>query len=304
MRDRIYKKIKSNLRIYKKDIRTKGLYYSIIHRLYKIPLLKPILTPIVNYLKPNYILVENQKLYIDKFDTTISEKLVLSKKWEDFETELFKKNINEGDIVLDLGAHIGYYTLIASKIVREKGKVYAFEPDPKNFQLLQKSVAANGIKNVVLINKAVNEKSGEVRLFLNQDNTGDHRIYDSKDQRKSIVVKTTSLDDFFKDFGDKISLIKMDIQGAELEALKGSLSLIRNNAHIKIFTEFWPMGLKLNHTGAKEYLKFLAKYKFNFYQINEDTKKLTPVTSRELLELFPPNNPNYTNLLCIKNKKN
>lgn len=301
MMDQISKKISSNLRIYKKDIRTKGLYYSIIHRLYKIPLLKLILTPIVNILKPDYILVENLKLYIDKFDTTVSEKLVLTKVWEPLETKLFEKSINKGDIVLDIGAHIGYYVLIASKRVGHEGKVYAFEPDSKNFKLLQKSVTENGLKNVVLINKAVAQESGEARLYLNRENTGDHRIYDSKDKRESILVKTTTLDDFFKDLMRNVSLIKMDIQGGELRVFKSTLSLIRNNPNIKIFTEFWPLGLKLNHGSGKEYLNLLTKYHFKLFLINEKEKILTQVTVKELLKLFPANSMDYANLYCLRN---
>lgn len=303
MKDKIYRKFKNNLHIYKEDLGTKGLYYSIIHRFYKISLLKFLLTPIVNFLKPDYILIDNQKIYIDKSDTTISEKLVLSKKWEEFESELFKKNIKEGDIILDVGAHIGYYTLIASKYVGKNGQVFAFEPDSKNFGLLEKNIKENKLKNVILVNKPVTRKGGKIKLYLNKKNTGDHRIYNSKDGRESIVINSVSLDDFFKDFKKRISLIKMDIQGAELEAISGGLSLIKNNPNIKIFIEFWPMGLKLNHSQPYKLLELLNNLRFKFYQIDEEDKKIEIINPSKLLKLYPSNSENYTNLYCVRGSK-
>lgn len=299
MLSKVQNKIKSNLRIYKKDLKDKGLYYSIIHRLYKIPYLKKVLAPLVNFLKPDYIEAEGYKLYIDKLDTIVSENLLFSKKWEDFATILFKKSIRTGDTVLDIGAHIGYYTMIASKLVGDQGKVYAFEPEPKNFSLLKKNIIENNLKNVVLVNKAISRKGRTTKLYINRENTGDHRIYNSKDGRRSIWVKSIALDDFLKK-KTQVNLIKMDIQGAEFEALKGGLGLIRKNQHIKILTEFWPMGLKLNHSSPKDFLALLTKYKFKLYKINEEAKKLNLVTTEQLLKQYPADKSNYTNLYCIK----
>ncbi len=297
---KIYRKIKNNLLIYKNDIKTKGLYCSILLRLHKLPLPKFVLIPLINFLKPNYIMTGGFKLYLDKSDNTVSEKLLADKIWEEYESKLFKENINSGDIIIDIGAHIGYYTLIASTQAGKNGKVYAFEPDPRNFELLKKNVSINRCDNVILINKAVTTKGGNIKLYLNKQNTGDHRTYDSQDNRESIFIESVSLDDYFKNI-KKINLIKIDIQGAELKALKGALNLISKNKNLKLFTEFWPMGLKLNQSSAKEYLKLLAKYSFKLLQISEETNKLTPVNSKQLLKLYPAAKTNYTNLFCIRN---
>lgn len=291
-------KIKSNLFIYKQDLKTKGLYYSIVHRLYKIPTVKQYFSPIVNSLKPNYIFLEKHKIYIDKSDLVISENLLFSNNWEEYETKLFKKNIKKGDTILDIGAHIGYYTLIAANLVGRKGKVYAFEPDPKNFKLLEKNVKENKYKNVILVNKAVTRSNGKIKLFLSKENTGDHRIYSSDDQRENISIESIYLDDFFKNQNIKINLIKMDIQGAELEALKGGVKTLKKNPNVKIFTEFWPSGLKLNQGSAEEYLKLLASFSLNFYKINEEKEKLTAVTLKDLLKDSFSGEKDYINLFC------
>jgi len=300
MFQKISDKIKINLRIYQNDIATKGLYWSIIHRLYKIPTLRKELTPIVNILKPDYVTAGGHKLYIDKWDTTISQELILSGKWEDYETELFKKNIKPGDTVVDIGAHIGYYTVIAAQLVGDKGKVYAFEPDPKNYQLLQRNVKLNGYSNVVLVNKAVSDKSGQAHLFLNNENTGDHRIFNPELDRRSLSIATTTLDDFFKDKEKRVDIIKMDIQGAEARAFQGAMKVIARNRHIKLITEFYPQALQQSEISAEEYLALLQKHAFKLFNIDEVKRTTKPVTNNQLLASYPLAPETFTNLLCVR----
>src|SRR5438309_151641 len=99
---RVKQKLEGNLKIYKSDLITKGIYFSIIHRLYKIPGLKSKLSPLVNYLKPGFTIVGTHKMYIDKSDTIVSENLIWNKKWEEFESKVFEKNIKIGSTVLDI----------------------------------------------------------------------------------------------------------------------------------------------------------------------------------------------------------
>lgn len=301
MSNMIFTKAINNIVIYNQDIKAKGLYWSIIHRLYKFSSIKKILLPAVNYFKPEYLEIEGNKFYIDKSDTAVSQELILSGKWEEYETHLFKKNIHRGNVVLDIGAHIGYYTLIAARKVGVKGKVYAFEPDPRNFALLKKNVQQNGYKNVVLVNKAVADKSGNLKLFLNRDNTGDHRIYNSFDKRESINITAITLDEYFKDKNKKVDVIKMDIQGSEVKALTGCKKLIKQNKKVKILTEFWPNGLKLSGSSAEKYINFLVKNNFTLLNINEEKKQIKKITKKELLSIDNSKIDNFRYLFCVKN---
>ena len=300
MYKRIVKKIKSNLKIYRNDIETKGFYWSVVHRIYKFRTLKRIISPFVDYLKPDFLIIDRHKLYIDKKDTAVSQELLLSGTWEEFETNLFKNNIKPDDIVIDIGAHIGYYTLIAARLVGQKGKVYAFEPNPDTFQILKRNVKENGYKNVVLINKAISDKDSEAKLFLNKSNTGDHRLYDSKDNRKFVDVSTISLDSYFRDKNKKINLIKMDIQGSEVKAFKGGLKTIRKNKYIKIITEIWPMGISLAGNTISQYLDMLANENFKYYEIDEKKKRLKDINLLNIYNNTKREKDFYTNLLCIK----
>lgn len=214
-----------------------------------------------------------------------------------------KKEIKKGNVVLDIGANIGYYTLIFAKLVGEEGRVYAFEPDPTNFALLKKNVEINGYKNVVLVQKAVSNNSGRIKLYLSKNNMGDHRIYDSgEDGRQHIEIEAIRLDDYFEHFEGRIDFIKMDIQGAEGGAIQGMYNLLNKNNNVKIVTEFWPIGLKRFGTDPEEFLRLLIKLGFKLYEVNEQDKEIKPVNIPRLLEIYTPVKGNFTNLLCVKEK--
>lgn len=255
---------------------------------------------LVSHLKNSAVAdVQGHKMFLDSKDSLGLSGLGI---YEPFETELFRKEIKKGDVVLDIGANIGYYTLIAAKLVGENGQVYAFEPDPDNFALLEKNVEINGYKNVVLVQKAVSNKTGKIKLYLCEDNKGDHRIYNSHDGRQSIEIEAIRLDDYFKDYNGKIDFIKIDIQGAEEGAIQGMLNLLEKNKTVKIVTEFWPIGLRRFGIEPEEYLKLLWKHGFKLYHVNEQEKKIEPVNIPELLEIYTPKKENFTNILCVKEK--
>jgi FkbM family methyltransferase len=248
-------------------------------------------------LKPRSVMIQSHRMWLDDKDTL---ELATHEFYEPMETDLFKREIQPGNTVLDIGANIGYYTLIAAHRVGPEGRVYAFEPDPANFSLLQKNVEANGYTNVVLVNKAVSNKSGKIRLYLNPANRGDHRVYDSKDGRQSIEIETVTLDRFFKPLDKKIHFIKMDIQGAEALALEGMKSLVGKNKGLKLVTEFSPASLKLAGSRAESYLKNLKSLGFGFLEISEKKKSVEPVNPAQLLKRSWGGSENYTNLFCVK----
>jgi FkbM family methyltransferase len=246
--------------------------------------------------------VQGHTMFLDSSETSL--RLFAHEVYEPFETEFFKKEIKKGDVVLDIGANIGYYTLIFARLVGENGRAIAFEPEPANFALLKKNVRINDYRNVILVQKAITNETGKIKLYLSRDkdNRGDHRIYDSGDGRKFIEIEAIQLDDYFKDYNGKIDYIKMDIQGAEAGAIQGMSMLLEKNKDIKIVTEFWPIGLKRFGSSPEEYLKILIKYGFKLYHINEQEKEIRPVHIAKLLEMYTPEKGNFTNLLCVREK--
>lgn len=151
--------------------------------------------------------------------------------------EIFVKFAKKSNIVYDIGAHIGYYTLLASNFIDHSGKIFAFEPLPGNIQILKKHVEINNRSNVVIIEKAVSLKTGEA-AFTNCENNVANTICENSPMfkfGKSIEVKTTALDDLLlTGFLSPPQLIKMDIEGAEFDALRGAEVLLRKH-HPTIF---------------------------------------------------------------------
>lgn len=232
-------------------------------------------------------------MFLDPIDTL---SLSIWGIYEPLVTELFKREIKKGDVVLDIGAHIGYYTLLAAKLVGEKGKVFAFEPDPTNFGLLKRNVKTNGYKNVILVQKAISNKTEKIKLYLSKDNLGDHRIYNSHDGRQSIEIEAIRLDDYFKNHEEGVDFIKMDIQGAEGSAIQGMPLILQGSKNVKIVMEFWPMGLRRSSIKPEECLESLVRCGFKLFNINEQKKRIEPITIHQLMQMCT--GENHTNVLC------
>ena len=178
---------------------------------------------------------------------------------------LFKKIIKPGMRVMDLGANIGFYTILFSKLVGETGKVFAFEPDSKNYKHLEESVKK--LYNTVIEKKAVSDKTGKINFYISKDLNVDHQSYDIGEDREYEEVDAISLDDYFFD-NAKIDFIKIDIQGYEPIALKGMSKIMRQPGRIIVFGELWPYGLQKAGSSAEEYLQFLKSHglKIKFFE--------------------------------------
>lgn len=244
--------------------------------------------------------VFGHEMFLDPTDSIVSPFLLRDGYFEPYETALIESEICPGDVVLDIGANIGYYTLILARLVGEKGRVYAFEPDPTNFQLLKKNVRANGYHNVVFVQKAVSDASGALSLYLCPDNKGDHRIYDSHDERNVVTIEATTLDEHFSEFQGTINFIKMDIQGAEGRAVRGMRRLLERHRDVKLITEFWPAGLQRSGISAQDYLADLDRLGFRLFRIDEAEETTEPTSPDELLARFPAEREDFGNLYCAR----
>ena len=249
-------------------------------------------------LKPDWVEIEGEKMYLDEVDALC---LSINGIHEKIITNLIKKEIHSGDVVLDIGAHIGYYTLQFANLVGPTGKVYAFEPEPKNFELLKKNVQINKHDNVVLIQKIVSDKDGIVEFFISKFDSIGNKLFKSNEAGSSIKIESTTLDEYFKDLKKKIDFIKMDIQGGEGKAILGMKNLLKENKNLKIIQEWWPDALKQNNTNPEDHLKFLQHIGYKIYEIDGTIKKdILPITIEQLLEKYPNSLIEDINLFCKK----
>ena len=233
------------------------------YRLSEKPFVKKAMESLIRLLNP--IKVLDHKMYINPKDDSLG--LFRYGSYELPVIDVFKKYIKKGDTALDLGAYIGYHTLIMAKLTGSEGEVYAFEPDAVNFDYLKKNVEDNGYaNNVTAVCKAISNRTGKGRLYYG-NSASLHTIYDP-DGKKWTEVDVVSLDDYFKD--KKIDFIKMDIEGAEGMALEGMKNMLENNPNLKMVIEYQPEMLKKAGTDPKEFLETLKA--FGFKSVKVDNK--------------------------------
>ena len=261
-----------------------------------------VVSSVFNYLKSNlkndFVEIDGNKLFLDKND---SLNLSINGIYEEFETDLVKKEIHKGDVVIDIGANIGYYTIMFAKLVGDSGKVIAFEPDPTNYELLKKNIEINGFTNVILEQKALSDNPGKMMLSLNNENTAGHHLdFKNENSINSIEVDVLSLDDYFSYKNIKINFIKMDVEGAESNVIKGMSNILKTSKNLKMIVEYNPFAIKQLGLTPENYLELLIKNEFLLYDVDERTKTLTKTQKYDLLKKY---DKLYTNLFCIKTEK-
>jgi len=173
-----------------------------------------------------------------------------------------RKNVRKGKTVLDIGANIGFYSLILSRLVGPSGKVLAFEPEEKNFARLKQVTKKK--KNIFIHQTACGAATGSLDLFLSGEMNIDHQTYDSGESRNVQTVPCIALDDLLAE-EKNIGFIKIDIQGYDYFAMLGLEKTIRRSPEITVIGEFWPWALKKAGVEPIEYIRLLEKWGLTFF---------------------------------------
>lgn len=233
----------------------------------------------------------------DKFNWEWKLEMLLG-RYEVETTALFKQIVRPGAIVIDIGAHVGYFTRLFSSLVGESGKVYGFEADGENYHLLKKNTA--WCRNVTLIQKAVSNADGSIDFYHIENSTGCHSTVRPDIPARKTSVPAVSIDSFVHGNNiQRVDVIKMDIEGAEPLALQGMRAMIKANPELQLVTEFNSSALSQGGTDPIVYLRELESCGFNLYGITED--ELVPITSRtDMSELAYFHRTGYINILCKK----
>lgn len=271
----------------------------------RLPLVKRSFYFLYRWLVPKgitVIKVREHKMYVDTRDTgSVTTSLLTLGSWERGTTRLFEDILQKGMVVLDVGAHVGYFTLVAAKLVGEEGKVFAFEPEPYNFDLLVRNIKLNGYHSVIPTQKAIADKNGRATLFLDKTRFGHHSLSRGNVidcSGNSVEVDVQTLDDFLKDFGDRVDFAKIDVQGAESAVIQGMAKTIESNKNLKIVVEFTLLGLRCFGSSPEEFLNRLIGYGFKLYQISESKERTVPVDIASLIRRYQRGGT--TNLLATR----
>ena len=201
-------------------------------------------------------------LWYREDDKYIGQRIALG-KYEGYETKILMSQIEKDEVVVDVGANIGYYTLLMAKRAK---KVYAIEPDREVFEILKKNVKENNFKNVVLLNLAGGDKKEKKYLIKDKNNYGNSRL----NNKKGVLIDCLRLDEILSN-EQKISLIKIDTQGWEPAVIKGGEKTIKRDSPT-LFLEYTP-----GEYGDKKMIQFLKKCYKNIWSINDFAEVLWPI---------------------------
>jgi FkbM family methyltransferase len=158
--------------------------------------------------------------------------------WELNEALLFQAHIRRGSTVVDVGAHVGYYTLLSSRAVGWRGRVIAVEPDPTNAALLRENIRRNRLRNVTVIEAAAWRETTRLHLRRDPVNSGDNRVVRGAG---GCDVPALALDETLVRL--QVSAVKIDAQGTDHLALEGMRQTLKRCRSV-VFTEFWPEAIR------------------------------------------------------------
>lgn len=228
-------------------------------------------------------------MYINLDDVAIAP-LLLMEEYELYQTELIKQSIKPHMTFVDIGANIGYSTLLAARLLNGTGKVVAIEPDPRNFQLMNLNIQVNAYKNVITVQKAVSKRIGRARLFLDKENFGIRSFAEDNVTKKMgfVYVNTVTLDSLLRDLGiERVDVMKIDVGGAEGLVFEGGRKTLRYVN--RIFMEFWPEALRNIGTDPARLIKRLACAGFRISRIDEENRRCVAVgrNYNSLLRVHP-----------------
>lgn len=265
----------------------------------KVKILKAARDAAYELLRPRrevVVTVEGLRFLVDPADMAIGALFVRDGVYEPTETALVKQILQPGMTVVDVGANIGYYTLLAASCVGSSGRVYSFEPEPTNFSLLERNIRLNHATNITTAQKAISNTSGTITLFTDRRLSGGHQIFDTGAKESSMSIEAVTLDAYFQNTVPRIDLIKIDIEGAEALALEGMSQIMRANPHVKYITEFYPAMLEKSGHSPLEYLKALQQLGFSLHIIDERSKRVVLATTSQIMEAAM--REGTTNLYC------
>jgi FkbM family methyltransferase len=212
-------------------------------------------------------------------------------------TRVIKEVLKSGMFALDVGAHAGYFTRLFAKLVGPSGRVLAFEPHPASFDVLKNN--SKRFRNIALFNCAISDRRMRVSLYESDIHSGRNSLFpDSAENSMREVrdVEAIPLDDIVGD--QKVDLVKIDVEGGEIEVLRGAQFLARESSRPVLIIECNPSVLAARGASSSVLFLTLRDMGYQVHTINEDTGGLTPIGDVSGLVEALPEGHKYVNLYC------
>jgi FkbM family methyltransferase len=233
-------------------------------------------------------------------DSRLSEHIVCD-RFEETERKFVCKYLRKGDVFIDIGANIGLYTILAGNAIGPTGKIYSFEPCARTFSRLLENVQINNLKNVTCFQVAVSDIKG-IKLLYATTNYWDAWNSLSKptgnvnSEVKTEIVNTITVDEFAKEYKiiDKITMIKIDVEGWEFKVLKGAYETLNSKKSPIIILEFNKEALISAGYSCSELEKYLKEIGYKLFIYANKSNNLIPYISNGIYNI---------NLIAIKTKE-
>jgi len=225
------------------------------------------------------------RLYVHgERDRHVSRRIREEGIWEPFETSLVLDLLAPGDVFVDVGANIGYFSVLAASRVGSEGAVFAFEPDPDNFRLLEANGALNGLgQRITAVAAALSDHAGQGRLYLSADNLGDHRVYAGDEARDSLAIALYRGSDFLAARLARLDLLKVDTQGSEFQVIAGLMPLLLSLPRApRVLIELTPHALREAGASGRQLIELLATLGQPMWIIDHIEGRLYPSSAQAL----------------------
>lgn len=201
---------------------------------------------------------------------------------EPLETAFVTRLVKFGMTVIDIGANRGWYTILFSKLVGASGKVFAFEPDPQAFKILKRNVEANSFtSNIAIFQQAVSNFSGTANFVIKRDSTVSH--LEQSDEKILVngnrLLKTTCVDlaEFIKNKNlEKVDVVKIDVEGAEMQVLEGFRPLIQRGIRPILLLEIIEKNLRKYNASIGDLMDFFEKIQYVCLPITPRREEFIP----------------------------
>ncbi len=200
----------------------------------------------------------------------VGQLLAFEGVYEQTQTELVKSLVKPGMNCIDVGANIGYYTLLLSSLVKD-GHVWAIEPERNNLIELKYNISLNNFNNIDVIELAAGNEEKLVDFYISGISPGRHSTVTGRNDGGYVVkVPMKRLDDIIH---MKIDFVKTDTEGRDIDVMLGARRIIRENPRIKWLTEVWPDGLRKINKSVKDVFDVARVCGFTTAEMVDDQKK-------------------------------
>ncbi len=233
------------------------------------------------------------ELLLHAADEVMTPIISAAKTWEAAEGVWLRSVLAPGQRVVDVGANVGYFTVMAAKAVGPSGTVVAVEPERENLRLLRANVWRNGCDNVRIVAAAASDARGLLALRRSASNAGDHQVHAVAGE-DDVLVAAVALDDVLE--GERVDVVKIDTQGADHLVVRGLRRTLRAAPGAQMLVEFWLDGMDERGIDAAE---VLAGYRALGRPISvlDDDGTATPSADEDILAAAQASPVRFLNLV-------